>query len=107
MFAKKIRLFLRGQAKDRYYELGKPILNSFFRVKDILKENPHYGNPIAKKLIPKSLKRIGIKRLFRVELSNYWRLLYTIEGTEAEIYVFVLYIVDHKEYNKLFGYKNR
>ena len=49
--------------------------------------------------------KIGIKNLYRIELSNYWRMLYTIEGTKIEILVFVLKIVDHKKYNKLFGYK--
>ena len=32
-------------------------------------------------------------------------MLYTIEGDTVEIFLFVLKIVNHKEYNKLFGYK--
>ncbi len=74
-------------------------------MKEILKENPQFGDPIAKKIIPKSLRDIGIQNLYRVELSNYWRLIYTIEGNKIEIFLFVLNIVDHKDYNKLFGYK--
>ena len=72
---------------------------------DILKENPQFGDPIAKRLIPKEFIQQEIQNLYRAELSNYWRLLYTLEGTELEILAFVLSIVDHKEYDKLFGYK--
>lgn len=103
---------MKGQAKDGYLELKKrtdkesqSILNSIERIKAILKDNPQFGDPIAKKLIPKSLKEIGIQNLYRVELSNYWRMLYTIEGSKVEIFLFVLNIIDHKDYNKLSGYK--
>ncbi len=48
---------------------------------------------------------MDIQNLYRLELSNYWRMLYTIEGSRVEIFLFVLNIVDHKDYNKLFGYK--
>ena len=109
---KEVRVFLKGQAKDSYLELRKrkdkesqSILNSIERIKAILKENPQFGDPIAKRLIPKSLIDTGIQNLYRAELSNYWRMLYTIEGSKVEIFLFVLNIVDHKHYNKLFGYK--
>jgi len=109
---KEVRIFLKGQAKDGYLELKKrtdkesqSILNSIERIKAILKDNPQFGDPIAKKLIPRSLRDIGVQNLYRVELSNYWRMLYTIEGNTVEIFLFVLNIVDHKGYDKLFGYK--
>ncbi len=109
---KEVRVLLRGQGKEAYLELkkrrdkeAKSILKSFDRIKEILKENPQYGDPIKKDLIPDEFKKLGINNLYRVELSNYWRILYTIEGNKIEILLFVLNIVDHKEYNKLFGYK--
>ena len=80
-------------------------MNSIERVKCLLKENPQFGDPIKKKLIPEELKKLGIQTLYRAELSNYWRMLYTIQGNTIEIFLFVLKIVDHKEYDKLFGYK--
>ena len=111
-FGKEVRIFLKGQAKDSFLELkkrndkeSKSILSSIERVKGILKDNPQFGDPISKKLIPKSLIGLGIQNLYRVELSNYWRMLYTIEGNKVEIFLFILSIVDHKDYNKLFGYK--
>ncbi|MBS3097835.1 hypothetical protein J4209_03530 [Candidatus Woesearchaeota archaeon] len=112
-FGKEVRVMLKGQGKTAYLELKKRtdkeariILNSFDRIKEILKGNPQYGDPIAKDLIPNQFKSMGVQNLYRVELSNYWRALYTIEGNTVEIFLFVLSIVDHKEYNKLFGYKN-
>ena len=114
MFNKEVRVFLKGQAKESYLELkkiddkeAKSILNSVDRIKDILRENPQYGDPIRKKLIPKEFIELGIKNLYRVELSNFWRMLYTLEGNQIEILVFVLKITDHKDYDKLFGYKKK
>ena len=113
MFAgKEVRVLLRDQAKESFLELKKredkesqTLLNSIKRIIDILKENPQYGDPIAKRLIPLTFQQDGIQNLYRTELSNYWRLLYTLEGNKVEIFAFVLSIVDHKEYDKLFGYK--
>ena len=60
---KEVRILLNGQAKESFIELkkrddkeAKSILNSFERIKNILKQNPQYGNPISKELIPESLK---------------------------------------------------
>ncbi len=75
------------------------------RIKEILLQNPQHGDPIRKELIPNELKQINIKNLYRVELSNFWRLLYTLEGNATQIFVFILKIIDHKEYDKLFGYR--
>lgn len=109
---KEVRVFLKGQSQKAYLKLkkrkdpeSKSIINSFERLKEILKENPQFGDPISKNKIPKKLQRKGIKNLYRAELSNYWRLIYTIEGSKVEILLFVLNIFNHKEYNKLFGYK--
>ena len=112
MFGKEVKVFMKGQAKDSYLSLknrtdkeAQTLLNSINRTIKILKSNPQYGNPIPKRLIPDSLIKEGIQNIYRVELSNFWRMLYTIEGTKIEILVFVLNIMNHNEYNKLFGYK--
>jgi len=70
-----------------------------------LKANPQYGEPISKELIPEQFKKQGIYNLYRIELSNFWRMLYSLEGVEVERFLFVLTISDHPRYNKLFGYK--
>lgn len=109
---KDVRVFLKGSAKEAFLELkkredkdSKILLDSFERVKNILIDNPQFGDPVSKNLISENFRKIGIKNLYRVSLSNYWRALYTIEGNRVEIFVFVLEIVNHKDYNRIFGYK--
>ncbi len=107
----ELRIVLSEEAKNSYETfcndckynniMIKAITNKF----GLIKNNPHYGNPIAKNIIPKKYyKNYGITNLFRVELPNYWRMLYTLASNETEIIIFVLGIMNHKEYNKLFGY---
>ena len=111
---KEVRIVLKGQAKESFLELKKrddkeaqSLIRSIDRIINILKQNPQYGNPIKKELIPDSFKKIGIKNLYRAELSNFWRMLYTIEGNKVEIFCFVLSIMDHQSYDRLFGYKSK
>ena len=109
---KEVRVIFKGQAKESYIELKKlqdkesiSLTNSIERIISLLKENPQFGDPIKKELIPDSFFKAGIKNLYRVELSNYWRMLYTLTGNQIEVFVFVLNIVDHPTYNKIFGYR--
>jgi len=86
------------------------ILNALDKKIDLIKLNIHYGDPIAKKLIPEEYKiKYGTTNLFRVELPKFWRMLYTLtEGeTEIEIIAFILDVIDHKEYDKKFSYKKK
>lgn len=109
---KQVRVQIQGQAKEVYLELqqckdkeSQTIFRSIARVIELLKQNPQFGDPIRKQLIPGKFAEMGIKNLYRTELSNYWRMLYTLGGTQSEIFCFVVSITDHKEYDKLFGYK--
>ena len=94
--------------ESQYSKIEKSIFNSIKNKIELIKSNPHYGNPVSKKLIPKEyILKYKITNLFRVELPNYWRMLYTLtEGnTKIEIVSFILDIINHKTYNKKFGYK--
>jgi len=109
-YGKQVRVLLKGQAKESYLKLKKEnvhpsVFRSIENKKELLKKNPQYGEPIAKRKIPKSLLKEGIQNLYRVELADRWRMLYTIEGNKVEILLFVLKILNHKKYDKLFGYK--
>ena|SRR3989344_8797637 len=106
--AEKIYKYLNSKASLSKTE--NMILNSLNKKIDIIKINTHYGDPISKNLIPEEYKRkYNITNLFRVELPQFWRMLYTLTNneTEIEIIAFILEIVDHKEYNKKFGYKGK
>ena len=70
-----------------------------------IKSKPTYGDLIPKKQIPKrTVKLYGTDKIFRITLTGYWRLLYTIIGDEVMIIAFVLEFMDHKKYDKLFAY---
>ncbi len=114
---KKVTIILSSEAREVYEYLSKEssnsktermILNSIKQKSELIKINPHYGNPILKRLIPKEYKeKYNVTNLFRVELPNFWRMLYTLtEGeTKIEIISFVRDIINHKTYNKKFNYK--
>ncbi len=92
----------RSEGKDSTEEMQ--LLRSIEQKIELIKANPFYGDNIEKKKIPKSY---NVQNLWRVELTGFWRLLYTIKGDQIEIVCFVLDIVDHERYDKIFGYKGK
>lgn len=83
------------------------LLRSIQRVKDLLKQNPFAGEQVRKKQIPpKYISKYNVDNLWRIDLANRWRMVYTITGGKVEIITFVLDIFDHREYDKVFGYKH-
>ena len=73
-----------------------------------IKANPHFGDLIPRKYIPKKTVQLyGTDKILRIELIGYWRLLYTLIGDEAKIIAFVLEYMDHDKYNKRFRYKKK
>jgi Txe/YoeB family toxin of Txe-Axe toxin-antitoxin module len=80
------------------------LLRSINQKKEFIKSNPFYGDNIPKGQIPKSY---NVQNLWRAELTNYWRMLYTIKGDQIEIICFILDILNHKEYDKKFGYEKK
>ncbi len=84
------------------------LLKSIKAKAELIKQNPSYGDKIAKKLWPKKLvKKYSLTNLWRVELTNYWGMIYTIKGDKIEIISFILEIINHNDYNKLFGYRKK
>ena len=121
---KPVRVILLGEADSEYRRLNElagqqlregkegtreeQLLRSIKQKIDFLKANPFYGNNIPKALIPKEyIEKYNAKNLWRVELTNYWRMLYTIKGDHVEIVCFVLDVINHKDYDKKFGYKKK
>ena len=113
---KKIIVIFSPEAENVYKHLNevaptskieRSILNAINKKIELIKLNIHYGNPIAKNLIPREYtSKYGVTNLFKVELPSFWRMLYTLTDGESqiEIIAFILDVVDHKEYNKKFGY---
>ena|SRR3989338_7044956 len=116
---KSVRVKLSPEAQDVYTYLNQEasnsktermILKAVNQKVELIKINPHFGDGVAKKLIPEEYKnKYGVTNLFRVELPAFWRMLYTLSDgeSEVEIIAFVLDIITHKDYDKKFGYKGK
>jgi hypothetical protein len=73
-----------------------------------LATNVEVGKKIQKYLWPvEYTRKYGITNLWKLNLDSYWRMIYTIRGTNIEIIAFVLDLLSHKKYDKKFGYKSR
>ena len=115
---KQMRVRLSPEAEEVYKyinqhastsKLERMILKAVNQKIKLIKANSHYGDGIQKNLIPQEyMIKYGVTNLFRVELPNFWRMLYTLtaEG-EIEIVAFILDIINHKTYDKKFGYKKK
>lgn len=68
-----------------------------------LENDPTAGDHIAGTRIPPRFARV--RNLWRVELPGAWRALYTIASYPGrDMEVVIVWIGDHTEYDRLFGY---
>jgi len=75
------------------------------RAFDDLSENAFCGIQIPKKLIPKKyLKEYGIDNLWKYNLPNAWRLIYSVARDEVIVISIILEWLPHKEYERRFNY---
>lgn len=71
----------------------------------ILKQQPEKGKKIARKLWPKEyVKKYEIESLYKINLPNGWRLIYSIKGNNIIIFTIILEWLKHKDYEKKFNY---
>ena len=83
---------------------NQQLLKSIKQKIELIKINPQYGASVPKRLMP---KKFPVDNLWVVDLTGYWRMIYTLKGSQIEILCFILEIFDHKKYDKLFGYKKK
>ena len=83
---------------------NQQLLKSIKQKIELIKFNPQYGDHVPKKQIPKNLP---VDNLWVADLTGYWRMVYTLKGDTVEILCFILQIIDHKKYNKIFGYRKK
>jgi len=131
MAPKHVTITLVGDAKEEYLKLKKiaeeerkkgtassfhqTLLRSIDSKIAILRERYDYGTQIPRSQVPAKYLAYDATNLWKVDLSGYWRMMYTLrqpqrEGTEIEImeiFLDVLDIVDHPAYDKIFGYRKR
>ena len=75
------------------------------RAIDDLKKNPACGTKIPRKLWPKDyIKEYQITNLWKYDLPNAWRLIYTILEDKVMILNVILEWFSHKDYERKFRY---
>lgn len=63
------------------------------------------GKKIPKHLIPREyVKKYGVNNLWKLNLDHSWRMIYTIVGDEVGLVSVVLDVLNHKTYDRKFGY---
>jgi mRNA-degrading endonuclease RelE of RelBE toxin-antitoxin system len=83
----------------------KELFNWLNRAFDDISANAFCGVQIPKKQIPKEYsKKYGIDNLWKYNLSNAWRLLYSVARDEIIVVAIILEWMPHKDYEKRFGY---
>ena len=96
---KEFKSLKEGKFEDR------ELYNFIDRAFDNLKLFPTCGIKIKKKLWPKKyVEKYGITNLWKYNLPNGWRLIYTIEADEIKIVNIILEWFDHKGYERIFKY---
>ena len=85
---------------------AEPHLYEFLnRAFDDLKQDPFCSMKIPKKLWPKEyIRKYGIDNLWKYDLPDGWRLIYTVRANQVMVLTVVLEWFDHKEYERRFGY---
>lgn len=109
---KKVRVkFLTDRLEREYLSLSEeaPLKKRIDYTINRIKEKPTFGQPIAKRLIPKVYIKQGINNAYWVELSKGkgWRLIYTLTAeNKIEIVAIILeWFTRHKDYGRRFGYE--
>jgi len=103
--------FVNQKLQDDYLKLksgstqDKELYNFIDRATDDLKKDPSCGIKIPKDRCPKGyIKKFGLTNLWKYDLPNAWRLIYTIAGNKVQILAIVLDWMTHKEYERRFNY---
>ena len=104
-------VFENEKLKEAYEKLPEtdPLRKKIDSVIERIREKPIFGQPIAKRLIPKEYKKKGVDNAFWAELSKGrgWRLIYSLKSfSEIEIVAIILeWFTRHKDYGRRFGYE--
>lgn len=94
----------RGDRRnEREYKL---LLKGIERLKWNYKAGDHISRKKHQKAFDYYRNKYGVEldNLWKLNVSDNWRMMYTIVGSEVEVIAFVIDLVDHKQYDRIFGY---
>ncbi|MBN1385806.1 hypothetical protein JW968_02385 [Candidatus Woesearchaeota archaeon] len=103
--------------KSRIYFATKRLKSEFLGLKDDkikdwinraldnISDDAFIGVHIGKRKIPKTyIKRYGITNLWKYDLPQGYRLLYSITGSDPAPIAIIISWMNHKEYERIFKY---
>jgi len=102
----KIR-FSDGKVQRAFEKLGegtgdeKELHSWLIRAFEDIENNAFCGVQVPKRLIP---KEYNVNNLWKYDLPNAWRLLYSVENQQIYVVSIILEWLTHKEYERKFKY---
>jgi mRNA-degrading endonuclease RelE of RelBE toxin-antitoxin system len=99
--------FADGNLRQAFEELGpeSKIYAWLVRAFKDIEDDAFCGIQIPKRLIPNEyVKKYNAHNLWKYNLPDAWRLIYSIENQEILVVSIVLDWMDHKAYEKKFNY---
>lgn len=112
-----VKVILSEDLAKRYAELEKEVtsgncsnekeLKLIRKGIELLSISPTHGLKIPHSLpiFTYYAKKFEVDNLWKLDVSQEWRLIYTLGNDEIEIIAFVLELLDHKDYDKIGGYQ--
>lgn len=104
-------VFADGKVKSAYNDLkgskgeDLKVLSWMEKAFDDIAENAFSGIQIPKRQIPdKYLKDYSIDNLWKYNMPNGWRLMYSVARDEVIVISIIIEWLDHKKYERRFGY---
>jgi len=109
MMDKKISVVFATEKLEKEFEKLKneeDLKKHLMRAITDLKENPFCGIKIQQNIFPKEyVKKYSITNLWKYNLPNGWRLMYTlVDESEIELISVILEWFNHKDYERRFNY---
>jgi len=103
--------FADEKIKEAFYKLEygdsseKELFRFINQAMDNIEKNAFCGIQIPKKQIPEEyIKGFSATNIWKYDLPNAWRLIYTIRGGKAFVVSVILEWMTHKEYERKFHY---
>jgi hypothetical protein len=103
--------FIDEKIKEAFYKLEegdaseKELFKFINQAMDNIEKNAFCGIQIPKDRIPKEyIKQYGAVNIWKYDLPNAWRMIYTIRGGKAVVISVILEWLTHKEYERRFSY---
>ena len=102
--------FFDGRARRTYYRLergdgaDRALFVAIATALDALEKNAFCGVQIPKRIIPTYYLRRDIRNVWKYDLPQGWRLIYSVISGERIVISLVIEWFDHTNYERRFGY---